>query len=76
MKDEKDSIEDLLQQFKADSLRGRFNPASIFSVAKEVKCLDTAQLEALENSFRITSYNVCYTKLLRARCICFRRPDD
>lgn len=52
MKDEKDSIEDLLRQFEADSLRGRFNPASIFSVPKEVKCLDTAQLDALENSFR------------------------
>lgn len=52
MKDRNDPVEDLLRQFEADSLRGRFNPAGIFSVPKEVKCLDTAQLAELEKAFR------------------------
>jgi len=52
MKDRNDPVEDLLKQFETESLRGRFNPAGIFSVPKEVKCLDTAQLAELENAFR------------------------
>lgn len=52
MKDGNDPVEDLLQQFEAESRRGRFNPAGLFSVPKEVKCLDTAQLAELENAFR------------------------
>ncbi|MBU4260261.1 MAG: TOBE domain-containing protein [Proteobacteria bacterium] len=52
MKDRNDPVADLLKQFEADSSRGRFNPAGIFSVPKEVKCLDTAQLTELENAFR------------------------
>lgn len=52
MKDRNDPVADLLKQFETDSLRGRFNPAGIFSVPKEVKCLDTAQLTELENAFR------------------------
>ncbi|MCK9295462.1 MAG: TOBE domain-containing protein [Desulfobulbaceae bacterium] len=52
MKEGNDPVADLLAQFETDSLRGRFNPAGIFSVPKEVKCLDTAQLAELENAFR------------------------
>lgn len=52
MKERNDPLADLLKQFEAESLRGRFNPAGIFSVPKEVKCLDTAQLADLENAFR------------------------
>ncbi|MEW6520587.1 MAG: TOBE domain-containing protein [Thermodesulfobacteriota bacterium] len=52
MNDRNDPVEDLLKQFETESLRGRFNPAGIFSVPKEIKCLDTAQLAELENAFR------------------------
>ncbi|MCJ7603627.1 MAG: hypothetical protein MUO63_19265, partial [Desulfobulbaceae bacterium] len=52
MKEGNDPVEDLLKKFEADSLRGRYNPAGIFSVPKEVKCLDTAQLAELENALR------------------------
>jgi len=52
MKDPGDPVEDLIRKLEADALRGRFNPARIFSVPEDVKCLDTAQLAELENSFR------------------------
>jgi len=52
MKEGNDPVEDLLKKFEADSLRGRYNPAGIFSVPKEVKCLETAQLAVLENALR------------------------
>ncbi|MBI4793922.1 MAG: TOBE domain-containing protein [Deltaproteobacteria bacterium] len=47
-----DLVDELLKNFEAESLRGRFNTAGIFTVPKEAKCLDSAQLTALENAFR------------------------
>jgi molybdate transport system regulatory protein len=47
-----DPVDELLKNFEAESLRGRFNTAGIFTVPKEAKCLDSAQLTALENAFR------------------------
>ena len=47
-----DPVDELLKNFEAESLRGRFNTAGIFTVPKEAKCLDPAQLTALENAFR------------------------
>jgi len=52
MKDTKKPVKDLLRKLEADVLRGRFNPAGIFSVPEDVKCLDTVQLAEMENSFR------------------------
>jgi molybdate transport system regulatory protein len=47
-----DPVDELLENFETGSLRGHFNAAGALSVPKEVKCLDPAQLTALESAFR------------------------
>jgi len=46
--DKKDFIDELLSVKRFS----RFNPAAILKISRETKCLDTAQLEELEKSFR------------------------
>ncbi len=48
----KDELETLLQELEASGWRNRFNPSGIFTVPRDTKYLDTADLARLEETFR------------------------